>query len=103
MSFKYPAFLEQYGNEYLVRFHDLPETFASGSDEEEAVFNATEALTGALMEYIDYGRDIPHPTPDIEGALYIAPSFGVQSALRLRFGAGPSVQQAKPPVTQHLS
>lgn len=100
MLFKYPAFMEQYGDEYLVRFHDLPETFASGPDEEEAIFNATEALTSALMEYIDYGQDIPHPTPDIEGAVYIAPSYGVQSAMRLRFGSGASVQQAMPAMTQ---
>lgn len=88
MPFKYPAFVEPHGNEYLVRFHDLPDIFASGSDEEEAIFNATEALTGFLMDCIDAGQGIPYPTQDIEGAVCIAPNAIVQSVLRMRLGPG---------------
>lgn len=101
MLIKYPAFVEPCGDEYLVRFHDLPETFASGSDKDEAIFNATEALTNALMGYIDYGMDFPQPTPDIEGATYIAPGYGVQSVMRLRFGARSTSHKAKSSTTRN--
>lgn len=95
MTFSYPAFIEVYGGEYLVRFHDFPEIFASGSDEGEAIFNATESLAESLMGYIDAGQRIPYPTANIEGAIFIAPNAVVQSILQMCFGSGSVAHKAK--------
>lgn len=99
MIFRYPAFVETDGDEIVVRFHDFPEIFCTGTDEEEALFNATEALTRVLVGHIDLGWDVPYPTSDIHGAHYIAPIAIVQSSLNRCFGQDPSSRACVPEPT----
>ena len=81
MAFRYPAFIETDGDEIVIRFHDLPEIFCSGLDVEEAIFNATEALSDRLTRGIDRGHEVPLPAPNIDGAMHIVPNAVVQSVL----------------------
>ena len=64
-----------------MRFHDLPDTFSGGSDKEEAIFNAAEALSGMLAWRIDNDQPVPDPTHGLAGAVYISPNANVQAAL----------------------
>ena len=90
MAIRYPAFIDIADDKVLVRFHDFPEIFCAGSDEEEALFHATEALTTMLTRSMDHDQDIPRPTRNVEGAIWIIPNVIVQSALRRYFQSGAS-------------
>lgn len=85
MAFRYPAFIEKNSDETTVRFHDFPEIFCTGLDVEEAIFNATEALSDALARSIDHGYEIPLPAMNIDGAMHIIPNAIVQSMLTRTF------------------
>lgn len=89
MDIRYPATIEkQEDGKYLVQFADLPDTFTEGDTLEEALFNASEALTGMLGFHVDEGHDLPAPSENVEGAYYIAPDAKTQAVLLLKLARG---------------
>lgn len=89
MEIRYPAVLEpQEGGGLFVRFLDFDDTFTEGETEEEALFNASEVLTGMLEAKIEHGLSIPEPSRGEPGANMIAPDAKTQAALLVRFTRG---------------
>lgn len=61
--FAYPAILKKdVEGRLLVRFPDLPEALTDGGTEEEALREAADALSEALMSRIADGEAIPEPS-----------------------------------------
>ncbi|MBK1719883.1 type II toxin-antitoxin system HicB family antitoxin [Thiocystis violacea] len=84
MDIRYPALLTpQDSGGYCVQFVDLEEAFTEGETLEEALFNASEALTLTLDGRLDEGQSIPDPSV-IDDAYAIAPSARLQAALGKR-------------------
>jgi antitoxin HicB len=70
----YPATLARdKAGRYLVRFRDLPEALTDGSDEAEALAEAADCLSEALMGRIADREDIPVPSNARRGEYSIAP------------------------------
>jgi antitoxin HicB len=89
MDIRYPAKLEkQADGSVFVQFVDLADTFTEGRTEEEALFNAAEALSAMLAWRLDEAKDVPAPSPKIKGAHYIAPDAKTQAAMLLRLARG---------------
>ena len=89
MDIRYPATVEaQKDGSYLVKFVDLPDTFTEGHTKEEALFNATEALSAMLAWRLDEAKDVPAPSQKVKGAHYIAPDAKTQAAMLLRLARG---------------
>ena len=85
MKICYPYEIQKDEDEkFLVTFPDFPETFTEGQTEEEALFNASEALTLTLEGRAEENMDIPFPSQR-ESDLTIYPSSRVQAALLVRF------------------
>lgn len=85
MKIWYPCTLQKDENgKYLVVFPDFPETLTEGETKEEALFNASEALTLTLEGKASEGMPIPFPSQK-ETALMVYPSSRVQAALLVRF------------------
>jgi antitoxin HicB len=60
---QYPVSFEQDSNgTVLVSFPDVPEAHTYGSDANDAVARAADALETALALYMDFRRDIPTPS-----------------------------------------
>jgi antitoxin HicB len=86
---RYPATIEhQADGRFFVQFADLPDTFTEGETLEEALFNASEVLTGMLDCHLTAGRDIPAPSQDMHGVHYVSPDVKTQAALLVRFARG---------------
>ena len=89
MVITYPARLvPQDDGRILVEFVDFTDTFTEGVDEDEALFNASEALSGMLSWHIEQGHEIPEPTRDMLNVSYVAPDAKTQAALLLRTARG---------------
>lgn len=89
MEIRYPANLElQSDGSFLVTFVDLPDTFTEGQDKEEALFNASEVLSGMLGWRLEEAKDVPAPSEKIKGAYYVAPDAKTQAAMLLRLARG---------------
>jgi antitoxin HicB len=89
MDIRYPAIFEpQPDGGFCVQFVDLPSAITEGETEEEALFNASEALTGVLDVLLEEGRDIPVPSQNVPDAYYITPDSKTQSALLIRHARG---------------
>jgi antitoxin HicB len=89
MDVRYPAIFDlQPDGGFTVQFVDIPGAITEGDTEEEALFNAAEALTGMLDFLIEEGRNIPTPSQNVSGAYYIAPDSKTQSALLIRQARG---------------
>jgi antitoxin HicB len=89
MDIRYPAKIEkQPDGSFFVQFVDLPDTFTEGQTEEEALFNAAEALSAMLAWRLDEAQDVPVPSAKIKGAHYIAPDAKTQAAMLLRLARG---------------
>ena len=74
MKICYPYEIQKDEDEkFLVTFPDFPETFTEGQTEEEALFNASEALTLTLEGRAEENMDIPFPSQR-ESDLTIYPS-----------------------------
>lgn len=74
----YPATLTRdRARRFLVRFPDLPEALTDGATEAEALREAADALSEALMSRIVDGETIPEPSP-VGGKQYqVAPDATV--------------------------
>lgn len=89
MDIRYPATVEsQDDGSFLVQFIDLPDTFTEGKTKEEALFNATEVLSGMLAWRLDQSKGVPAPSQKVAGAHYIAPDAKTQAAMLLRLARG---------------
>jgi len=88
MTIRYPVRLERaVEGGFLVSFPDVPGAITEGDTEEEALFNAAEALSGVLASKLDHGEDVPVPSK-VRGASYVAPDAKTQAALLVRFARG---------------
>ena len=73
MRFTYPARLQRCGyNEIVVSFRDLPECLTSGSDENEALLEARDALEEAVAGRIRRNEDLPSPSLREANEQYVA-------------------------------
>ena len=73
MQFRYPAQLQpDCSGEIIVSFRDLPECLTSGTDEDEALMEARDALEEAIAGRIDDGEPIPMPSRRRTGEQFIA-------------------------------
>ena len=59
---RYPALIEDCGEEYEVAFPDVPGCAARGSSIEEAMENAHDALNNRLDEIEAQGKPVPEPS-----------------------------------------
>ncbi|GHU24166.1 antitoxin [Betaproteobacteria bacterium] len=88
----YPAIFDQqpesHGGGYCVRFVDIPEAITEGDSLEEALFNASEALSGILSFRVRHGQSIPDASQNVVGAHYVAPDVKTQAALLVRSARG---------------
>lgn len=85
MKIWYPCTIEKdKEGKYFVTFPDFPEALTEGETEEEALFNASEALTLTLEGRAEENMSIPFP-PQEEMASMVYPSSRVQAALLIRF------------------
>ena len=74
MLFAYPANLRKGADGRItVNFRDLPEALTDGADKAEALANASDALSEALMARIADGEPIPRPSPVGRGQYQVAP------------------------------
>lgn len=69
---------------FLVQFVDIEEAFTAGETFEEAVFNASEVLTGILSYRLDNKVEIPLPSETKSGQYAIAPDTATQTAMLIR-------------------
>src|SRR6266478_5195374 len=85
MKICYPCKVERdEDGRYVVCFPDFAEALTEGETLEEALFNASEALSLTLEGRAEEGMSIPlPPSKDLEHMIY--PSSRVQAALLVRF------------------
>lgn len=89
MKIVYPATVKpQKPSGYFVRFADLPEAITQGDSVEEALANASEALSLVLDHYLETGREIPRPSRARKGQRLVAPDAKTQGALLVRWARG---------------
>ncbi|MBI5178188.1 MAG: type II toxin-antitoxin system HicB family antitoxin [Nitrospinae bacterium] len=87
MKIMYPANIVK-GEDgiYTVTFPDFPEAVTDGATLEEALHNASEALTLTLEGRMEEGMEIPSPKE--RGRHLVAPAARVQSAVLLKMARG---------------
>jgi len=75
----YGASLSHDADGIVVTFRDLENAFSWGGTEEEAIFNAQEALDGILESMRSQDQEIPLPSPiqDGEIGIPVSPEFAV--------------------------
>ncbi len=89
MEIRYPAVLEpEESGGFFVRFVDVEGALTDGETLDEALFNASEALSGILGWMLDENRPIPDPSPAGEGMVLVAPDARTQAALLIRRARG---------------
>ena len=89
MEIRYPAVLEpEESGGFFVRFVDVEGAMTDGETLDEALFNASEALSGILGWMLDENRPIPEPSPAGEGMYLIAPDARTQAAMLIRRARG---------------
>jgi len=89
MDVRYPARIEkQEPAGFFVQFIDLEDAFTEGATIEEALFNASEVLSGILQWRLDNDVEIPEPSAAVKGARFIAPDARTQAALLVRHARG---------------
>ena len=85
MEIRYPATVElQTDGNYLVQLVDLSDTCTDGQTKEEFIFNASEVLSVMLAWRLDEAKDVPAPSQQVKGAVYIAPDAKTQAAMLMR-------------------
>ena len=70
----YVAKLTKNNGGYSVAFPDIPGCTAEGTDMDEALKMAKDALEDTLEEYLD-GRDLPEPSADVDKDKGLYPVF----------------------------
>lgn len=87
MNVLYPAEItfDKGDNRFLVQFLDIPEAITEGESEEEAFFNASEALTLAIEGRLEEGMDVPQPSKRTGQQKFISPSVRAQASLLIRW------------------
>ena len=87
--FAYPATLTRdAAGRFLVRFPDLPEALTDGATEAEALREAVDALSEALMSRIVDGEPIPDPSPLGRSQYQVAPDATVALKVALHKAVG---------------
>ena len=62
MQYSYPCRIERDGDGWAASFPDVPEALTGGSDYEQTVELAADALVTALhRSYVERGRELPTP------------------------------------------
>ena len=85
MKTEYPCTIEpQEPSGFFVQFIDFEEAFTEGETLEEALFNASEVLTGIIDWRMDNKTDVPLPSPLQPGQYAVAPNASTQTALLIR-------------------
>ena len=72
--FDYPVTLNPDGGTVLVTFADVPEIITFGADEDEALFNAVDALETRLSFYVDSRLALPAVSKPALGQKTVRPS-----------------------------
>ena len=86
---RYPAVLEpEESGGFFVRFVDVEGAMTDGETLDEALFNASEALSGILRWMLDENQPIPDPSPAGDGRVLVAPDARTQAALLIRRARG---------------
>ena len=87
MNVLYPAQItfDKGDNRFFVKFIDIPEAITEGESEDEAFFNASEALTLAIEGRLEEGMDIPQPSHCADHQKLISPSVRAQASLLIRW------------------
>lgn len=87
MNVLYPAQItyDKTDHRFFVQFLDIPEAITEGESEEEALFNASEALTLAIEGRLEEGIDIPQPSRSRKQQTLISPSARAQASLLIRW------------------
>jgi len=87
MEIRYPAVLEpEAGGDCFMRFVNVEGAMTDDETLDEALFNASETLSGILGWMLDENQPIPEPSPATasEGLVLIAPDARTQAALLTR-------------------
>lgn len=80
----YPVFITRDTDDsYLVRSRDIPEAFAVGYSEEEAINEALNGLESAFMIYMSDRIPIPLPSKKVKGEHLIKLPFRVSLKVAL--------------------
>ncbi len=86
---RYPAVLEpEESGGFFVRFVDVEGAMTDGETLDEALFNASGALSGILGWMLDENQPIPDPSPAGDGRVLVAPDAQTQAALLIRRARG---------------
>ena len=72
--FNYPVTLTLDDGNVLVTFADVPEAITFGTDEEEALMQAIDALETGLSFYVDARQPLPVPSKAKRGQKTVSPS-----------------------------
>ena len=65
MRLAYPVRLDKHPDTVVATFPDIPEALTEGATEDEALAEARDCLVAALGGYVQDGRAIPTPSPDL--------------------------------------
>ena len=72
--FNYPVTLTLDDGNVLVTFADVPEAITFGTDEQEALMQAIDALETGLSFYVDARQPLPVPSKAKRGQKTVSPS-----------------------------
>ena len=72
--FDYPVTLTPDDGTVLVTFADVPEAITFGTDEDEALLQAVDALESGLSFYVDARQPLPAPSKPKRGQKTVRPS-----------------------------
>ena len=65
MPLAYPVRLDKHPDTVVATFPDIPEALTEGATEDEALAEARDCLVAALGGYVQDGRAIPTPSPNM--------------------------------------
>ena len=72
MHYSYPCRIERDGDDWVASFPDVPEALTGGSDYEQTVELAADALVSALSRsYVERRRELPPPGARAPGEVLI--------------------------------
>lgn len=74
IMFDYPVTLTRDDDTVLVTFTDVPEAITFGTDEDEALLNAVDALETGLSFYVDARKQLPAVSQPTAGQKTVRPS-----------------------------